>query len=118
VGAIVGIRPEANGLWVTIEAPEEVMRYVVLKGSVAVDGISLTVAAHTERAFSVAVIPHTANVTTLGAARVGSPVNIEADIIGKYVERFVAGRSGEEAHGSMGLSVDFLAEHGFAEPRG
>lgn len=115
VGVISDIRPEANSLWVTIEAPQEVMRYIVPKGSVAVDGVSLTVAAHTESSFSVALIPHTEEVTTLGAAKVGTAVNIEADIIGKYVERFVAERFSDEVSGSTGITKDFLVQHGFAE---
>jgi len=115
VGVISDIRPEANSLWVTIEAPQEVMRYIVPKGSVAVDGVSLTVAAHTESSFSVALIPHTEEVTTLGAVKVGTAVNIEADIIGKYVERFVAERFSDEVSGSTGITKDFLVQHGFAE---
>ncbi|MFQ5893235.1 MAG: riboflavin synthase [Nitrospinota bacterium] len=112
VGVVAEVRPEAGSRWVTIEAPPEVMRYIVPKGSVAVDGISMTVAAHTARSFSMAVIPHTAEVTTLGVARVGTTVNLEADIIGKYVERFVAERAGEEA---AGLTREFLVKHGFAK---
>ena len=115
VGSVVEVRPEANSLWVSIEAPPEVMRYIVSKGSVAVDGVSLTVADRAEKTFSVAIIPHTAEVTTLGTARVGTPVNLEADIIGKYVERFVAERLDGQARGSAGLTKDFLAQHGFAE---
>lgn len=118
VGSVVDVKPEAQGLWVTIEAPAEVMRYIVAKGSVAVDGISLTVAEVESEAFSVAIIPHTAEVTTIGSARSGSRVNIEADIIGKYVERFVAERLGGEEPQRDSLTTEFLAEHGFAQPRG
>lgn len=73
----------------TVEAPEEIMQYVVPKGSIAVDGVSLTVAQCDHRRFSVVIIPHTWRVTTLGYRRPGDPVNLEADIIGKYVRRFV-----------------------------
>lgn len=114
VGEVSEVRREGNGLWVTIDAPVEVMRYVVHKGSVAVDGISLTVAAMTDSSFSVAVIPHTATVTTLGAIKVGTAVNLEADIIGKYVERFVETRFGGDESGSSSLSKEFLAQHGFS----
>jgi riboflavin synthase len=118
VGSVVEIRPEAEGLWVTVEAPSKVMRYIVTKGSVALDGISLTVAVLTDETFSVAIIPHTAEVTTIGSVRPGTRVNLEADIIGKYVERFVAERLGEGAPQGEGLTRDFLTEHGFAQPRG
>lgn len=118
VGKVVDVRPENSSSWITIEAPREVMRYIISKGSVAVDGVSLTVAAKTRRNFSVAIIPHTARVTTLGALRVGQKVNLEADIIGKYVERFVAELVGKEALGPEGLTREFLIEHGFATERG
>ena len=71
------------------EAPDEVLRYVVHKGSITVDGISLTVAAVSDDGFSVAVIPHTLAVTTLGARAAGSRVNLEVDLIAKYVERLL-----------------------------
>jgi riboflavin synthase len=75
-----------------IAAPAEVMRYVVAKGSIAVDGISLTVAGVTPRSFRVWIIPHTYKVTALRERRVGDAVNLEADLLGKYVERFVAAK--------------------------
>lgn len=115
VGKVADVRPEAGSSWVTIEAPPEVMRYIVAKGSVAVDGVSLTVADRLEGNFSVSIIPHTAEVTTLGAAQVGTPVNIEADLIGKYIERLLAERFGEEVSGPAGLANDFLVRHDLAE---
>lgn len=75
-----------------IEAPKEVMRYLVFKGSVAVDGISLTVAAVTKKGFRIWIIPHTFEVTALRERKVGDYVNLEADILGKYVEKFLAHR--------------------------
>ena len=90
VGAVSGRRPEGDSHWITVTAPEEVMRYIVQKGSVAVDGISLTVAACDAETFSVAVIPHTAEQTTLLEKEVGSNVNLEADLVGKYVEKLFA----------------------------
>jgi riboflavin synthase len=75
-----------------ISAPPEVMRYVVFKGSIAVDGISLTVAAVQKRGFRIWIIPHTYEVTALQERKVGDAVNLEADLIGKYVEKFVAAR--------------------------
>jgi riboflavin synthase len=82
-------QPDGSTL-VTIEAPPEVMRYVVHKGSITVDGVSLTVARRHDDAFAVALIPHTLAVTTLGTRPVGSRVNLEADLIAKYVEALLA----------------------------
>ena len=86
VGQIV--RPATD---LVVSAPESVLRYVVEKGSVAVDGCSLTVAAVEDDAFSVAIVPHTAEVTTLGRKRSGDHVNVEADLVAKYVERLLQG---------------------------
>ncbi|MBV8952285.1 MAG: riboflavin synthase [Actinobacteria bacterium] len=78
---------------VRIEAPPSLLRYVVEKGSIAVDGISLTVAALHDDGFDVAAIPHTLNVTTLGDKQPGSPVNLEVDVLAKYVERLLQARA-------------------------
>ena len=86
VGAIGRIERDGEGAEITVEAPESVGRYLVEKGSVTVDGVSLTVAARNGRSFDVALIPHTLAVTTLGRAAPGDPVNLEADVIAKYVE--------------------------------
>ena len=85
-------------------------RYLVPKGSVAIDGISLTVNAVTGPSFSVTIIPHTAAMTTLPDRKTGDRVNIETDIIGKYVERFLTGREGT---GTGGVTLDLLARNGF-----
>ena len=93
VGTVTGFeRDETGGAWLTVTAPEDLRRYLVEKGSVCVDGVSLTVAALEGDAFSVALIPHTLDVTTLGATRVGDPVNLEVDVIAKYVEALMDGR--------------------------
>ena len=90
VGRVAGRAPLADGSTrFTFSAPAEVLRYVVEKGSVAVDGISLTVAALDSGTFDVAVIPHTLDVTTLGHKDTGAPVNIEVDLMAKYVERLL-----------------------------
>jgi riboflavin synthase len=87
VGQVVGFeRTGDGGAWLTVRAPAGLARYVIEKGSVCVDGVSLTVAASNGETFSVALIPHTLDVTTLGAARTGDPVNLEVDMIAKYVE--------------------------------
>lgn len=108
VGTIEGIRTLAESAEIRIAAPREITRYVVEKGSVAVDGISLTVASCDDSGFRVAVIPHTLEVTTLGSKRVGDRVNLEGDIIGKYVEKFLNGRGV-----SPGVTEDLLRDAGF-----
>ncbi|MCZ7526076.1 MAG: riboflavin synthase [Acidimicrobiia bacterium] len=96
VGRVAGRRPLPDGSTrVTVEVPAPLLRYVVEKGSVAVDGVSLTVAALGRDGFDVAVIPHTGEVTTLGHKDVGAPVNIEVDVLAKYVERLLV-RPSEE----------------------
>lgn len=89
VGTVVAVAPEADGVRVRIEPPAELLRYLVEKGAVAVDGVSLTVAAVDEAGFEVALIPHTLEVTTLGRLTSGDRVNLEADVLAKYVERLL-----------------------------
>jgi riboflavin synthase len=88
-GEVLAARSEGESVVLEIGAPPEVLRYVVEKGSVAVDGVSLTVAARLPDRFAVALIPHTLAATTLGAEAVGRPVNLEADVVAKYVEALV-----------------------------
>lgn len=88
-GTISAIRKDANAVWYTILAEPSLLHYIVEKGSVAIDGISLTVADVTEHEFSVSVIPHTAKATTLSQRRVGSRVNVENDTIAKYTEKLL-----------------------------
>jgi riboflavin synthase len=96
VGHVAAASPLADGSTrFTFSAPPDVLRYVVRKGSVAIDGISLTVASLGDDAFDVAVIPHTLAVTTLGHKQQGAPVNLEADLIAKYVERLLVPTSRE-----------------------
>ena len=90
VGAIADITREGNSRLVSIAAPKEIMRYIVEKGFVTVDGISLTVAALSEAQFTVAVIPYTDEHTTLGERNTGDRVNLEADILAKYTERLLS----------------------------
>lgn len=97
VGTVRSIVPEGNSYRLTIDAPPSVMRYVVEKGSIAVDGISLTVAGVDEHGFWIAVIPQTMKDTTLAGARPGTRVNLEVDLLAKYVERMLALREGESA---------------------
>ena len=95
VGEVAAIRRgDDRGAWVTIGAPEGLARYLVEKGSVCVDGVSLTVAARNGSTFGVALIPHTMGVTTLGTAEVGDPLNLEVDVIAKYVEALLPADGG------------------------
>lgn len=116
-GRILSKRTEGNAVWVEIETPPELLRYIVEKGSIAIDGISLTVAGLSEHSFSVSLIPHTGEETTLLQKKSGDVVNLENDIIGKYVERFLMMPAGEEppgaAHKIDKIDMNFLAEHGF-----
>ncbi len=88
-------------------------RYLIEKGSVTIDGISLTVNSCTSGEFSVAIIPHTLSITTLGFRKVGDRVNIEVDVIGKYVEKLLQGGTDVRAAGEGSLDAEFLAKHGF-----
>ena len=105
-----------NTVMLTIEVPDALSRYLIHKGSVAVDGISLTINACESKSFSVQIIPHTAGVTTIRRKQHGDPVNIETDMIGKYVERFVRGAAAykrEKTSESSGIDLEFLAKSGF-----
>src|SRR5574341_470735 len=108
VGRIREKRPEGNGWRIFFDAPDSVLRFVIKKGSIAIDGISLTVADVDKTGFSIAMIPHTAELTTLGFKSAGDSVNLETDIIGKYVERLLAGRV------EGGVSLELLKKTGFA----
>ena len=90
VGRILSVEAEGQGFRVVVEVPEAVLRYCVEKGSVTVDGVSLTVAELVDDGFAVALVPHTLEATTLSALRPGQAVNLEADVLAKYVERLTA----------------------------
>lgn len=119
--ATVGSKKEIGSYTVfTFSLPLEQGRYIIEKGSITIDGVSLTVNSCGAGTFSVSIIPHTLKVTTLGALKVGTKVNIEVDIIGKYVERLLAPRpsmtgsdDNEKIKGSGGIHPGFLAQHGF-----
>lgn len=112
-GTIVQLRQDDNAIWYTIAAAPGLLRYIVEKGSITVDGISLTVAALEAETFAVSVIPHTAAVTVLGEKKPGDVVNLENDLIGKYVERLMGLRQEEAPAASGGITMEFLAQHGF-----
>ncbi len=94
-GSIIDKKPGGEYTFFTFEAPEEILKYIVKKGSVAVDGISLTVTGLDSRSFSVAIIPHTLTATNIGDKGIGRKVNLEVDIIGKYVEKLMSGQSND-----------------------
>lgn len=108
VGRVTGRSTEGNAIMLTIEAPRDVLRYCVGKGSVTVDGVSLTINALTEKTFSVAIIPHTAQATTLGLKPPGSSVNLEPDLIGKFVERLMS----DPDRPKEKVDADFLRKRG------
>ena len=110
-GTITARRQDDNAVWYTASAAPSLLRYIVEKGSIAIDGISLTVASVAADRFSVSVIPHTAAVTVLGRKRPGDIVNLETDIIGKYVEKLL--RPAADTAPKGGISLEFLMENGF-----
>jgi riboflavin synthase len=89
-GVVAAVASEGDGWLLRVDAPPEIMRYVVEKGSITVDGVSLTVAGRDDGGLTVALIPHTVAVTTLGPDRVGTRANLEVDLVAKYIEAFVA----------------------------
>ena len=91
VGSVRALDPEGEGARLWIDAPPEILRYCVDKGSITVEGVSLTIAGLDDKGFSIALVPHTLEVTTLGAVAPGDPVNLEADVLAKYVEKLVPG---------------------------
>jgi riboflavin synthase len=116
VGTIKRRESLGNAIILTVEIPESLTRYMIVKGSVAVDGTSLTVNTCERNSFSVSIIPHTAKWSTIGFKGEGDRVNIETDMIGKYVERFLSGSALAEDSGGLkggGIDVDFLTKTGF-----
>ncbi len=111
-GLIKSYRKEENAVWITVEADPGILRLIVEKGSVCIDGVSLTVAAVSEKDFQVSVIPHTGEETTLLKKKPGDRVNLENDVVGKYVERLL-GASLEDGgrQPSRGLTMEFLREY-------
>ena len=108
VGTVRSRVQDADAIQVVIEASREILRYCVPKGSIAVDGISLTVNEVTDRGFRVTIIPHTAKVTTLGTKQAGDAVNLETDLIGRYVERLLSGGVPSE----IKIDRDYLQKRG------
>ncbi|GIM28576.1 riboflavin synthase subunit alpha [Clostridium polyendosporum] len=112
-GKIVGYEKEDNAVWISIAALDDVLRYIVEKGSVTIDGISLTVAYVDEVLFKVSIIPHTAKETTLLKKKIGEEVNLECDVVGKYVEKLLRLGNQEKSKSKSKIDVDFLSSNGF-----
>ena len=107
IGLVEAVRKAGDSTQYTIAVPKEVVRYIVSKGSIAVDGISLTVNEQNDRSFTVNIIPYTASKATVGLKVAGDRVNIETDILGRYVEKFLT------ADRKSGVDLDFLYTHGY-----
>jgi riboflavin synthase len=115
VGTIIDKRPEANAVHYDLQVPKALMRYLVPKGSIAVDGISLTVVACRPDGFQVTIIPHTAAVTTIGRKGIGATVNLECDMLGRYVERALQARLEGEGAEAGEWQMALLCRHRFGE---
>lgn len=110
-GKITSYEKEGNAVWITIDTGKEVLKYIVEKGSIAIDGISLTVAYVDEKKFKVSIIPHTSEETTLLKKKIGEEVNLECDVIGKYVEKLLGFNKKNDEKKS--ITMDFLINNGF-----
>jgi riboflavin synthase len=108
-GTLTALRPEEDSLWLTITAPDEIMHYIVPKGFIALDGVSLTVVHADENQFTVMLVAYTQQQITLGRQKPGYKVNIEVDVLGKYVEAIVR----RQLLAGKTLTPEFLAEHGY-----
>lgn len=111
-GTVVSLKREGNAVWVTIDCKAALLRYMAEKGSITIDGISLTIAALTDTGFQVSIIPHTGTETTLLEKKAGDTVNLETDILAKYVERLMQ-PAPEEEKKTTGIDLKFLQENGF-----
>lgn len=111
-GTLRGRHQEGNALILEVEAPKEILRLCVTKGSITVDGISLTINSVTDKSFCLSIIPHTAKVTTLGLKQVGDQVNLESDLIGKYVDRLLQERGSLPPKPAPVIDKDYLKRRG------
>ncbi len=112
-GRIIAIERDDTAVWYTVAASGSILRYIVEKGSITIDGISLTVAKVSDADFKVSIIPHTQGVTTLHERKTGDCVNLECDVIGKYVEKMMGLSQPKEEKRESGVTEAFLREHGF-----
>jgi len=113
LGTITGIEKNDNAIVFTIDVEADIAKYIVKKGSVAVDGISLTVVDCGSDWFKVSLIPHTAGVTAFGVKKIGDVANIETDMVGKYIERFLTYQEDTKSSPKTKITTDFLQKYGF-----
>lgn len=113
LGEIVSFKPDARSLQYQVKAPDELAKYISEKGSITVDGISLTVNAIDGAIFSLNIVPHTVQETNVGTWKVGSIVNLEVDLLARYLERLLLGEKAAQSSTKQDISLEFLAKHGF-----
>jgi riboflavin synthase len=112
-GTIVETKPEGNAVWIKINCSDNLLKYIIHKGSITIDGISLTVAKVTDSDFSVSIIPHTAANTTLLQKKSGDIVNLENDVVGKYIEKLLSFQKKDEHKPQSKITEEFLRQNGF-----
>ncbi|HLR17279.1 MAG TPA: riboflavin synthase [Alcanivoracaceae bacterium] len=113
LGEVVAMYDDGRSTVIDIKVPDELAKYIARKGSITVDGISLTTNEVNGAVFSLNIIPHTKEVTTIGQWQVGSKVNIEVDLVARYLERLLLGGKAADASQDAGITLSFLAENGF-----
>ena len=113
VGDVLRLTPDARSTRIDIRAPDDLARYIAKKGSITVDGISLTVNSVEGAVFSLNIVPHTQQITTIGEWQPGSRVNLEVDVIARYLERLLLGEKASQPEAGEGISLSFLAENGY-----
>lgn len=112
VGKIIAYKKEENAVWVTIETTENIMQLIIEKGSICIDGISLTVASVSNSEFQVSVIPHTGEETTLLRKKQGDVVNLENDVVGKYIQKFMGLEPKKHDIANSGITMELLEKYG------
>lgn len=112
-GTIVETKPEGNAVWIKINCSDNLLKYIIHKGSITIDGISLTVAKVTDSDFSVSIIPHTGANTTLLQKKSGDVVNLENDVVGKYIEKLLSFQKIDEQKPQSKITEEFLRQNGF-----
>lgn len=114
-GELVSVKQDDNAVWFTIKAPKKIMKYCIEKGSIALDGISLTIAKLTEDTLSVSMIPHTIHHTNFGYKKPGDLINLENDMVGKYIDQLIHFKEDEkdDKKQTSGLTMEMLRNAGF-----
>jgi riboflavin synthase len=112
-GTITDYQNDGIAVWMSVSTSKDILKYIIMKGSIAIDGVSLTVAYLDDEKFKVSLIPHTAKNTTLLDKKIGDTVNLENDVIGKYVERLISQNSQKENEHKSNIDMAFLAKCGF-----